>query len=515
METHTLNPVIDQLRKCVLLPDGAGLTDGQLLEFFVSRNDESAFEVLVRRHGPMVLGVCRRVLGNYHDAEDAFQAAFLVLARKAGSVVPRDMVANWLYGVAYRTALKARTVAARRRARERQVTEMPEPVAAAPDESWRELQPLLDRELNRLPDRYRVPIVLCDLEGQSGRDAARQLGCAEGTVASRLSRGRGLLAQRLTRHGLALSGVSLAMLSASNLPASLVASTVKAASSLAAGQALTAGLVSAEVVALTEGVLQAMFLSKLRIGVLLFVALGLAATGWGTYQAWAVEQPAAPEGPQQVIQQGNTKAAEKPAPNQAKEIMELIRQGRQAYEDAKGKKPAEQELAKFLLDMMEKSYRPQDGKQPTPAEKELLKQSKDAFLLAFQLAAEIARAQGKGQAKVAPEEGALPANVSAFVQAYERARALKKALQEQKSSDAQAVMQALDAFLKAGAPSDLALKRQAKTQAVEQAVKEIENAINRVERTVHDRRTVLEALTEIERAVRAMKQNVQEKKDRE
>src|SRR5258708_30427951 len=120
MATSLMNPVIDQLRRAMLLRDGAGLTDGQLLESFLSGKDEAAFEALVRRHGPMVLGVCRRVLRNHHDAEDAFQATFLVLAHKAVSIVPREMVANWLYGVAYRTALKARGMIARQRVRERQ-----------------------------------------------------------------------------------------------------------------------------------------------------------------------------------------------------------------------------------------------------------------------------------------------------------------------------------------------------------------------------------------------------------
>jgi DNA-directed RNA polymerase specialized sigma24 family protein len=118
MATSMMTPVIDHLRRVGLLPDGAGQTDGQLVESFVSRKDEAAFEVLVRRHGPMVLGVCRRVLRNHHDAEDAFQATFLVLMRKAGCIVPREMVANWLYGVAYRTALKARSMTARVSVRE-------------------------------------------------------------------------------------------------------------------------------------------------------------------------------------------------------------------------------------------------------------------------------------------------------------------------------------------------------------------------------------------------------------
>jgi RNA polymerase sigma factor (sigma-70 family) len=168
MATSLMNPVISQLRKAVLLRDGA-VTDAQLLESFLSGKDEAAFAVLVRRHGPMVLGVCRRILHNRHDAEDAFQATFLVLVRKAGSVVPREMVANWLYGVANRTAMKARTLIAKRSVRERQVAEMPEPKAVERDDCWHELQPLLDRELSRLPDKYRVPVVLCDWRARPAR----------------------------------------------------------------------------------------------------------------------------------------------------------------------------------------------------------------------------------------------------------------------------------------------------------------------------------------------------------
>src|SRR5262249_49892677 len=160
MATGQLSDVIRHLRRAALRQDGCGMTDGQLFEGFVTRQDETAFEPLVRRHGPMVLDVCRRVLGNHHDAEDAFQASFLVLVRKATSIRQRELVGNWLYGAAYRAALEAK--AARRHARERQVHPMPEPVAPPPD-LWEDLRPLLDRELSRLPDKYRVPVVLCDL----------------------------------------------------------------------------------------------------------------------------------------------------------------------------------------------------------------------------------------------------------------------------------------------------------------------------------------------------------------
>src|SRR5262249_11352360 len=209
MATRQMSEVIRHLRSAVLLRDGAGLTDGQLLEGFLSHRDEAALAALVLRPAPMVWGVCRRVLRNEADAEDAFQATFLFLVRKAASIASRELLSNWLYGVAYRTALKARATAARRGARERQVPEMPEP-EVAPRGLPHDLQSLLDQELSRLPDKYRVAIVLCDLEGKTRPEAARELGCPEGTVAGRLARARGMLAKRLARHGTVLSGGSLA-----------------------------------------------------------------------------------------------------------------------------------------------------------------------------------------------------------------------------------------------------------------------------------------------------------------
>src|SRR6516164_2520672 len=148
MATTQISGVIQHIRRTVLLLDGAGLTDGQLLEDYISRRDEAALAALVRRHGPMVWGVCRRVLRNHHDAEDAFQATFLVLVRKAVAIASRELLANWLYGVAHQTALRARATAAKRRARERQVTGMPEPAVAEPDRGS-DLQDLLDEALCR------------------------------------------------------------------------------------------------------------------------------------------------------------------------------------------------------------------------------------------------------------------------------------------------------------------------------------------------------------------------------
>src|SRR5262245_58471401 len=247
----------------------AGLTDGQLLADYLGRRDDDALGALVRRHGPMVWGVCRRVLRNHHDAEDAFQATFLVLVRKAASIATRDLLANWLYKVAYHTALNARAAAARRNVRGTPVIDMPEPEAAEPD-VWRDLLPLLDRELCRLPDKYRVAIILCDLEGKTRTEAARQLGCPEGTVAGRLARGRVMLARRLARYGPALSGGVLAAALAhsaasANVPPTVLSSTIKATSLFATGRAAAAGAVSAKVAALTDGVLKTMLLTKLKL----------------------------------------------------------------------------------------------------------------------------------------------------------------------------------------------------------------------------------------------------------
>ncbi len=156
------------LRRAGYIPEDGGPTDGQLLEQFVTRREEAAFEELVRRHGPMVLGVCRRTLHHEQDVEDAFQATFLVLVRKAGSVRPPDLVGHWLYGVAYRTAIRARALDARRRDKEKA---MPRP-AGPPTGIWQDVVPLLDRELSGLPEKYRIPVVLCDLEGKSRREVA-------------------------------------------------------------------------------------------------------------------------------------------------------------------------------------------------------------------------------------------------------------------------------------------------------------------------------------------------------
>jgi RNA polymerase sigma factor (sigma-70 family) len=282
MATGQINRVIEHLRKTILASDTAQISDGQLLECFVARREERGFELLLQRHGPMVLSVCKRVLGSHHDAEDAFQATFLVLARKAGSIRPREMVGNWLYGVACKTALRARSLLAKRQAREKQMNPMPEREAPAPD-AWPEVQRVLDEELSRLNDRYRVAILLCDLEGKSQKEAAQRLGLPEGTLSSRLSRGRAMLAKRLARRGVTLSaGVLAPLLSLNGVSAcvssALASATLRVARAFAAGQSV-AGLVSSSVVSLTEGVLKAMLLTKLTNGTAAFLVVACFSLG--------------------------------------------------------------------------------------------------------------------------------------------------------------------------------------------------------------------------------------------
>jgi RNA polymerase sigma factor (sigma-70 family) len=295
MPADDLKTALEDVRQILLAEQEPGPSDGELLTRFLERRDEAAFAALVRRHAPMVWGVCRRTLRHTADVEDAFQATFLVLVRKADSVRPRERVGNWLYGVARQTALKARATAARRGARERQVARMPEP---APKRDPRDdLLAVLDEELGRLPDKYRAVLVLCDLEGQARPVAARQLGLPEGTVASRLARARSMLARRLVRRGLAVTAGSLATLLAEEAvaaPAAAVAAAIRAGCPLAAGAAGAA--VSAQVLALTEGVVKAMLLTRLLKGSLVLLALGTAALVCGVLAAGGPKPPPPTEG---------------------------------------------------------------------------------------------------------------------------------------------------------------------------------------------------------------------------
>ncbi len=284
---------------------GGGLSDGQLLDRFVATRDESSFAALVRRHGPMVLGVCRRVLRDLQDAEDAFQATFLVLACKAASVVKRESVSCWLHGVAYHTALRAGAAITRRRARERPVDDMPHPVVAPPEpQDW---LPLLDRELGRLSQKYRAAIVLCDLEGRTRKEAAGLLNVPEGTVSSRLAAGRRLLAKRLAACGVALSGGALAVAlspgaASAQVSVPLVSSTAKGAALVAAGQVAA---VSASAVVLMQGVIKAMLLSKLRLvagAVLVVLALGMVGLAYQAGDDAGMARAAPPDRPRNELE---------------------------------------------------------------------------------------------------------------------------------------------------------------------------------------------------------------------
>ena len=323
MAVAATNQVVEHLRRLVRPPDAGRLTDGQLLQRFLSNPEEDAFAVLVQRHGRMVLGVCRRILKNAADADDAFQATFLVLVRKAASLLARPTVGDWLYGVAYHTALKSRAAILRRREKERQVVQMTarEPLTEALD--------LLDQELQHLPEKYRVPVVLCDLEARTHQEAAQLLGWPQGTVSGRLFRARELLARRLRRHGLALSAGSLAALltekaASAGVPTVLFQSTIQAAAVVAAGQAATAGIVSAPVAALTEGVLKAMLLHKIKFVAAVLLTLGILGTGAGvlTHRVLA-DKPGAPAEAEKPKEPGKAKPGE-PSKDETTEVSAVL-----------------------------------------------------------------------------------------------------------------------------------------------------------------------------------------------
>ncbi|HEV3260671.1 MAG TPA: sigma-70 family RNA polymerase sigma factor [Gemmataceae bacterium] len=323
MANAQLTLALQHLRQLIRQGAAAELPDTALLERFVGQRDEAAFEVLVWRHGPMVLSLCQRLLHNPHDAEDVLQATFLTLARKAGSIRKRESLGSWLYKVAYRIALHAKARAANSGAAAGAMQDVP--AAEGPDEDvWQQVRPLLDEAIQRLPEKYRTPIVLCYLQGKTNREAAAQIGCPIGTVCTRLARARGLLRRQLARHGVALSAALLgtvlsrhAVSAAASTP--LVVSTVKAACLLAAGQTGAAGLISANVASLVQGASKAMFLTKLKITAVLLLAAGVVAAGAGvlTHRAVAARQAdsrqsLAARAPDQAVKSAAPKKAARP-----------------------------------------------------------------------------------------------------------------------------------------------------------------------------------------------------------
>jgi cytochrome c peroxidase len=258
------------------------LSDHTLLEQFREQRDEAAFATLLHRHGPMVLGVCRSVLRNEADAEDAFQATFLILARKAASIRKTVSAGSWLHGVAHRTALKARAQSA---TREKNEARAPARALTKPDDlAWREVQQVLHEELTGLAERYRDPLVACYLEGKTQKEAAVQLGVAVSTLKERMERGRSLLRARLVRRGLGpaalLAVATWPVAGSASVPVTLASSTIQAAHLFAGGQVATT-VASANVAALTEGVLKTMLLTKLKLATVVLVGMALLAGAAG------------------------------------------------------------------------------------------------------------------------------------------------------------------------------------------------------------------------------------------
>jgi RNA polymerase sigma factor (sigma-70 family) len=307
----------------------AEVSDAELLGRFTAERDaaaEIAFAALVRRHGPMVFRVCRQIVGDRHTAEDAFQATFLILARRAGSIHGPELLGNWLHGVAFRTAREARMREHRRQRRECAIGSAGagEPVdrSGRPDLTLvcREEFEALHEEVSRLPERYRVPVVLCDLEGLTYQDAALRLGCPVGTIGVRLRRARERLRARMARRGLAPTASLLATLlapaeAASAIPPPvLVESTIKAAMGFVVNPGATAELARTPAIALTERILQTMAFSRFKAATHLALAVGITAA-----VAWFAKPQNLPAPAAAVA--GETKPSEKPtstAPEQTR-----------------------------------------------------------------------------------------------------------------------------------------------------------------------------------------------------
>jgi RNA polymerase sigma factor (sigma-70 family) len=276
--SHFTGTVLKDLDRAFNHGTISGLSEGILLERFVSHRDEAAFGALVARHGPMVLGVCRRLLRDESDVDDAFQATFLVLVRRAGAIRRRELLGHWLFGVAHRVAVRARALAARRRLHEPtglDVDEMDTQAKCHADEAF-ELRMVIGEELARLPEALRSPVVLCYLEGLTHDEAARQLNWPVGTVRSRMARARGLLRRRLAKRGfLAEEGMMATALLGHVVPIDLINRTVKSSPAFATKKAAATGLATTSATLLAKGALSAMTLSKLKTLGLAIIALGL------------------------------------------------------------------------------------------------------------------------------------------------------------------------------------------------------------------------------------------------
>jgi RNA polymerase sigma factor (sigma-70 family) len=269
-----IGSALQRLRGLLGAQCAGGPTDGDLLRRYVAQGDEAAFEALLRRHGPMVLGVCRRLLGTAQDVDDAFQATFLVLIRKAASIGDGERIGNWLYGVAYRVAVRARSRTARERARHKPMIDVVCDDAAT-DCVSKDVLALLDEEVSRLPAHYREAVVCCYLEGRTQEEAAHVLGWPKGTVSTRLNRARELLRNRLTRRGLTMTAGSVAVILGQTtaegaLPPSLVSAVLQTL-----GKALTNGPLPAGAAALADAVLRGVFVSRIKDAATVALALAI------------------------------------------------------------------------------------------------------------------------------------------------------------------------------------------------------------------------------------------------
>src|SRR5262245_44925707 len=306
-----LTGLVRRLHRGLVPAPAAGQSDREALRAFIARKDESAFAIVVQRHGPMVLRVCQRVLHHAQDAEDAFQATFLVLARKAATIGKSEALGSWLHGVAFRVSMRAKRDAGRRRANERRA---PVAVGSDPAEAlaWRDVQILLEAEIRRLPERYRAAFVSCYLEGRSRADAAAELGIEENTLSSRLARARDRLRGRLARRGVNLPAVLAAVALTTSttglaVPGDLLNTITRAATQFAARQPVTG--VSNFTLQLTNGTIQSMAITKLQWAVGVLAVGGTLAVGaWGVGQVPG-ESPPKPGGGQP----RTDPAAEKPA----------------------------------------------------------------------------------------------------------------------------------------------------------------------------------------------------------
>jgi RNA polymerase sigma factor (sigma-70 family) len=338
MPSRSLARVLSHLHRLAEPVNDLG-PDVELLRRFVTERSEDAFAAIVRRHGPLVLRVLAQVLSAAEDVEDAFQAAFLVLVRKASSISRGDQLAGWLYGVAYRVAVRVRATGCRRRFREQSVAEIPVPKdqpASRPCEHWW----MLHEEVMRLPKKYHLPVVLCYLEGKTHEEAARELGWPKGTLSGRLARARDLLHRRLTRRGLVMPVGGLVVLlwagsAPAALPPKLLSVSVASAMALVAGVSFS-GTISASVSSLLEGVLRVMLIAKLKtLGVILLPALAMGAILTGIVLAGSGSPH---EGPNDQLPTVQAAAPQTPRPAPKaddKEVVALAKAPVPAQEDKK------------------------------------------------------------------------------------------------------------------------------------------------------------------------------------